>query len=411
MQRLTIRRAHQLALLAMLVAQTASAQAGPGAPAPPEKLKPPSANQRGMGTRNPIGPDQAFSFDYDGTGKPDHLVLYRPGAGAISILKRSGDGFAVVYRQNGTDGGIGNCDLKSRSDHMFAMDYEGSGKLDHIVLYRPGTGAISILKHTAEGFTTVYRQEDTAGGIGGYDLRSKADRGLALDLGGAGKQDHLVFLRAGAGAIGILKRAGNGFEAVYQQPDPGKGIGTFDLGGINDRGFAFDYDGSGKLDHLVLYRPGSSTVSILKHAGQGFKEVYRQDDSAREIGGFALGSTDDRAFAFDYNGSGKQDHLVFYRAGTGAVAILKRTGKGFEAVYCQRDPGLGIGDFDLASTDDRAFAFDYDGSGKQDHLVLYRPGGGAISILKHAKEGFIAVYRQGDNGSGIGGYDLKSSGH
>lgn len=39
----------------------------------------------------------------------------------------------------------------------------------------------------------------------------------------------------------------------------------------------------------------------------------------------------------------------------------------------------GIGGFDLASPNDRVFSFDYDSSGKQDHLVLYGPGAGTIT--------------------------------
>lgn len=50
-----------------------------------------------------------------------------------------------------------------------------------------------------------------------------------------------------------------------------------------------------------------------------------------------------------------------------------------------RDPGPpgpgALGGYDLASPADRAFAFDYDHSGKLDHLVLYRPGEGTIWIL------------------------------
>ena len=54
------------------------------------------------------------------------------------------------------------------------------------------------------------------------------------------------------------------FTPVYHQGDPGSGIGGYDLRSPADRVFAFDYDGSGKLDHLALYRPGTGTIWILK---------------------------------------------------------------------------------------------------------------------------------------------------
>jgi hypothetical protein len=55
----------------------------------------------------------------------------------------------------------------------------------------------------------------------------------------------------------------DGFR-VYAQGDPGNGMGGFDIADDRDQAFAFDYDHSGKLDHLVFYRPGTGTMWILK---------------------------------------------------------------------------------------------------------------------------------------------------
>lgn len=104
--------------------------------------------------------------------------------------------------------------------------------------------------------------------------------------------------------------------------------------------------------------------------------VYEQDRG--RIAGYALKSSHDRAFAFDYDHSGKLDHLVLYRPGTGAIWILKNMNNTFVPVYQQDDPGTGIAGFDLKSVKDRAFVFDYDHSGKLDYLIFYRPGNGTI---------------------------------
>ncbi len=45
---------------------------------------------------------------------------------------------------------------------------------------------------------------------------------------------------------------------------PAHGIGGFDLGDWRDQVFAFDYGATGKLDHLVCYRPGTGMIRILK---------------------------------------------------------------------------------------------------------------------------------------------------
>ena len=114
------------------------------------------------------------------------------------------------------------------------------------------------------------------------------------------------------------------FAPVYAQGDPGSGIGGYDLRSLADRAFAFDYDGTGKLDHLALYRPGTGTMWILKNTAGAFTPVYAQGDPGSGIGGYDLRSLADQAFAFDYDSTGKLDHLALYRPGTGTMWILKR---------------------------------------------------------------------------------------
>ena len=208
-------------------------------------------------------------------------------------------------------------------------------------------------------------------GIGGYDLASPDDRAFAFDYDGSGKLDHLVFYRRDRGTIWILRNTAGRFGPVYSQGDPGDGIGGYDLNSVVDRVFAFDYNGSGKLDHLVLYRPGRGAIWILRNTTGKFEPVYAQGDPGEGIGGHCLRSQDDRAFAFDYNSSGRLDHLVLYRPGSGNILILRNTAGQFAPVFFH--PALtddGIGGYDLRCPADRVFAFDYDGSGKLDHLVF-----------------------------------------
>ena len=108
--------------------------------------------------------------------------------------------------------------------------------------------------------------------------------------------------------------------------DPGSGIGGYDLASSADRAFAFDYDSSGKKDHLALYRPGTGTMWILKNTGGTFSPVYSMGDPGSGIGGYDLASSADRAFAFDYYSNRTPDHMALYRPGTGTFWILFATG-------------------------------------------------------------------------------------
>lgn len=326
--------------------------------------------------------DRAFAFDYDQSGKLDHVALYRPATGTFWILKHSAGIFSPVYAQGAPGAGIGGYDLKSPADRCFAFDFNHTGRLDHIALYRPGTGTLWILKNEAGNFSPVFQQGDPGSGIGGYDLKSSADRIFAFDFDHSGKMDHLALYRPATGTFWILKHAGGTFTPVYHQGDPGTGIGGYDMKSAADEAFAFDYDHSGRQDHIALYRPGTGTFWILKNAGGTFSPVFAQGDPGNGIGGYDLKARSDRAFAYDFEGSGKQDHIALYRPGTGTFWVLKNVGGSFRPVYQQGDPGAGVGGYDLKSTADKVFAMDFQHSGKTNSLALYRPGTGTFWILK-----------------------------
>jgi DNA-binding winged helix-turn-helix (wHTH) protein len=316
--------------------------------------------------------DQAFAFDYDHSGKLDHLVLYRPGAGILSIVENSGGTFTRVFESNG----IGGYDLKSPQDRIFAFDYDHSGKLDHLVLYGSGTEMLWILKNEGDGiFTPVYSHFESDKAVGKAFLApfSATDQVFPFDYDHSGELDHLVIYRPSAATISIWKNTAGIFTPVPLNMALGCGLGTHNPLSAASQAFAFDYDHTGKLDHLAIYQPGAGIISILKNTAGTMTPVY----TGSGIGGYDLKSPNDLVAAFDYDHSGKSDHLLLYRPGTGLLSILKNSGGVFTPVF----EGGSVGGYDLKSWHDRVFAFDYDQSGKVDHLVLYRPGTGKVSIV------------------------------
>jgi len=181
-------------------------------------------------------------------------VLYRPGDQVIYILANNGGNFTQVFASHA---GIGGYDLLNPKDRVFALDYKSSGKLDHLVLYRPGDQVIYILANNGGNFTQVFASH---AGIGGYDLLNPKDRVFAFDYKSSGKLDHLVLYRPSDQVIYILANNGGNFTPVFKSH---AGIGGYDLADPADKVFAFDYNSSGKLNHLVLYRPGTGTIWIL----------------------------------------------------------------------------------------------------------------------------------------------------
>lgn len=337
--------------------------------------------------------------------------------------------------------GIGGYSTISNLDLMFAFDYLSVGKVDHVVVYRPGSGICWILENqnqdpTQEAvYQPVFNTGDPANGvngkgIGGYDLSDTNDRMFAFDLEGSGKLDDLVLYRPGPGpAEGICwilqndARNPGSFSVAYQSSGPQQGIGSYNLASTADRMFAFDLDGTGKLDDLVCYRPGAGICFLLQNSSTtpgDFSVAYSSpvvDGKPQGIGGYLLDSPYDRAFAFDYDGSGKPDDLAMYRPGQGTFWVLQNklsSPASFVLPY-PPPPPEGIGGYPLSSTADQVFAFDYEGNGNLDDLVLFQPGQGTIWVLQNTGAAppkpptFTVAFQENGNpplSAGIAGFDL-----
>ncbi|KAK0625837.1 hypothetical protein B0T14DRAFT_88087 [Immersiella caudata] len=280
--------------------------------------------------------------------------------------------FKAVYTEGDPGDGIGGYDLGSPSDRVFALDYKSSGKLDHLVLFRPGKGRIAILQNRSGVFTPVL---ESASGIATFDIRAPHDRAIAFDYNSTGHLDHIAFYRPGSGVIYIVRTsAGNKFTTVFQSH---AGLGGYGLHSPSDRIFAFDYNHSGKQDHLAIYCPGTGIILIFRNDAGTFSPVYT---SHTGIGTFDLLHTNDRAFAFDWDSSGKMDHIALYRPGEGVFTVVKNDHGKFTSVWTSpksiipQSPPQGIGDYDLADERDMAFAYDWAHTGRLDHVALYRPG-------------------------------------
>ena len=130
------------------------------------------------------------------------------------------------------------------------------------------------------------------------------------------------------------------FSPAYSS---GQGTGAYDLSSSADQVFAFHCDHSGRLDHLVLYRPGTGIVWILRN---GFNPIYIENLG---IDGYDLTSAHDRALAFAYESSGKLDYVHCH--------LQAWHGRQFHPQKFLRplhsgvpSSSIGIADYDLTST-------------------------------------------------------------
>jgi hypothetical protein len=284
--------------------------------------------------------------------------------------------------------GAGNVDLTNPGDRVMAFDFLGNGKLDHLLCYRPNTGdvnsgLVSILQKNADGtFQAVFTSNQ---GIGKYNLANPIDKIVAFDFLGNGRLDHLLCYRSHEGICWILQNNNGNFSAVYQ--NNGQGIGGYSLlcdANHQDLIFPYDYSGNGHLDHVVCYCPGLGAIYIIENDHGTFKPTsIQQGYGGSGISTFDLSNPLDRIIGYDYAGSGSLDHLLCYRPGTGLVYILQNTNGAFSPVYPPNGSGTpsdGIGGYMLDNSDAGIIAYDYSSSGHQDYLFCYRTAGNASII-------------------------------
>lgn len=328
------------------------------------------------------GGDRVLAYDAGGTGHLDHLVAYMPGAGAVVVARRTGPGqYGKVYFQGAPGKGIGGFALDKPTDRIVAIDFTGNGCLDHLLCYSPGSGTAQVVANQGGGvFATVATFDK---GFDQFPLTDLNDRVIAFDWTGHGRADHLLCYRPGGKLVTVLQRTGTTFVCAKSFTS---GIGGWDLADPSDQVTAYDYAGTGCLDHVVVYRPGWGGVAIMEHRSDDtFAPVLWQGPPGDGIGGFILSDPADRIIAYDFAGTGKLDHLFCYRPGAGIVRILARkpATAEFDAVYS----GLGYEGYDFAEQSDVPVPFDPAGTGTLSGLLLCRPDQDIVWVVLRAPAG------------------------
>ncbi|MBE1878307.1 S1 family peptidase [Myceligenerans pegani] len=399
--------------------------------------------------------DRVIAFDYESSGRTDHLLMYRPGSKLLQVVRRNADGtYTRVFRSTS---GLGDWVLDNVADRIVALDMEGDGTLDDLLVYRPGVGSEDVrnvavysrdgsgqfVKEYESAWGTVRWGEDPqlvpvdfdgdgrldevmqyeagAGGRAavvaapsfGYVMRhttslggwtfGAGDRVVPFDRDHDGKPNDLFVYRPGtAKKYAVLRRSGSGYATADTAT-------WSSLASTADRVVAMDYDHDGLDDDLVAYRPvngGIGMVSVITWDAATDSYEPLSGPRAGGLGGFDLTRAADRLVPFEGPGTGSRTLVLGYRPGARSAWAIKRLDRGESQYEFAHTSHAGIAGFDLSSTKDRAIAYDFDHSGRADHLLLYRPGGRLVVIAeRHADGTHTEVFR----GSGIGDWPLASA--
>lgn len=361
--------------------------------------------------------DQAVAYDYQHSGTPDYLIMYRPGYGFCWVLTHTLQNTFVPVYKAGLKVGIGGYDLTYNWDLITTFDYEHSGRQDYLVAYRPGLtqdgNAIYIIKdnwsitHPTANFQAVFPSHSGIGGVGIWN----PTKITAFDYEHSGKLDYLLIALFGDLHVWIVKHNSDGsFSPVFQSTsgldqDLFDGYYSTDVvdNAKRDYIFAFDYNHSGLRDHLVHcttdrgYGPDGSyfhtNIYIDENNNGSFttKAHIKYDDFIANS--YAYESISTQCVAFDYEHSGKADYLLVVQPSPTSprVYILKNNNDGTFTTIYQAINGEGLGGWDFRNFEDRIIAYDYDHSGKLDYFFVYRAGAGVCSIIKNTNGVFTPV--------------------
>jgi hypothetical protein len=352
---------------------------------------------------------------------PDLPQGHPQGDTGYIYLDSNGDlvaGYWVQYSDHGQQqeqrtGGLGLATASSWQDtdgllHVFALDGDRTLR----VLHQSGWQAAVSPPNDFPVFP-AWTSAVVAGapaGIGGFGLMNAADRLVAFDFTGSGKSDRLL-----------------GYKPPLSASDPEAVLVlSHDLDGSFHTEFALPPDevwpGSSTV---ALHREdtasdstgGDNYVLVTRLAGDGANAwaLYKgaqQSDGSYELRNTRFGlylvpqpvpfQQTDQVMAFDYTRSGKNDHLLVYRPGASTAWVLAPSQSSPYTIVVTSTTGLGS--FDLKNTADRVIGLDYNSSGSLTHLLAYRPGARTAYILAPDDQGgFTTVL---DSSNGIGGYDL-----
>lgn len=263
-------------------------------------------------------------------------------------------------------------------------------------------GCQKSVQNPSSGTATTTTRPRGVTGIGGYQLNSGDDKAIAIDWKKTGLADHILLYRPGLNLITVVENTGTStspnYVEVWQGTLPNITMNhpetdpTNDIGG--DHIIAYDYEGLGNMDDIIYYLPGTGQYAMLTHdcPACGFTIHQNTIGVGGGIAGYNLAATNDKIIAYDWGQNFIYDGLVCYRPGSGIVWVMKGNGNGSLTVT---NPGSsGIGGYDLKGPTDQIVALDYQNINQPTDLALYRPGAGFCWILEHNIAGntFNAVF-------------------
>jgi Bacterial Ig-like domain (group 3)/FG-GAP-like repeat len=277
-------------------------------------------------------------------------------------------------------------------DPVLALDLNGDGKMDMLVLDQMGSGPYPYLAALGDGKGNFIYKTGIPASPGGLSLTGIAR--VTGDFNGDGLQDILYLTSSGSGTTlkqELAVALSNG-DGTFQSPvviDPGATTTEVGFGGIS----IADVNGDGKMDIVAV---SSALTNRFTHANLSTSGIYvalgNGDGTFQPMQFVAAGTSLLTATVADLDGDGKAD-LVYTDAGSitspAQVSVIYGTGSGSFDPTTAKIVQSGNVIF-------KVLAGDLNNDGKKD-LVLLSEGSLTSGALNQAQAGAF-VYLNSSTG-------------
>ncbi|MDR0883636.1 MAG: Ig-like domain-containing protein [Oscillospiraceae bacterium] len=317
---------------------------------------------------------RSVSGDFNGDGKDDYATLFDMGKGrsAWHVFLSTGTSFSEeVWWQETTENWYPASGVSGR---VVAGDFNGDGKDDIAAMFDYGNAEtkIHVWLSTGTNFKGVATWRHWT--PGNYDAKRVADRVVAGDFNGDGKDDIASIYYYDWDGLNeirthVLLSTGTGFSSEKTWVTNTQYNGNL----IYGRVVAGDFNGDGKDDIAAMYDYGNGTIILHTWTSTGtkFNGWYNWRE---ETGGYHANQVTGRIVAGDFNGDGKDDVAAMYDYGEGTAKmhIFMSTGSAFQPWFqntwweCMTK-----GWFYANAVTGRMVAGDFNGDGKDDIATLY----------------------------------------
>lgn len=349
-----------------------------------------------------------FPLSYQNAGVTQRVIAFDNGSGLncflaydlgteqVSMIQASGGSYTALWSTTGLniDGQIFHFGVTSYATydapmdevsgtHMIALDFGQNGHLSYLLVYIPGSGIAMLLQNMGNG--AWHSLFTSYSGIGGYDLKNGWDKIIAYDLG-SGHKNSLICYRPFNGVFWVLQNQPNATNPVnwVAVVKSSGGVGGFDLKGIEDNLIAVD-NTPGNMD-LVCYRPGNGYIWYLNHQANTTLWTTKWTSRTGFTGTFDFSQWYDRMVPYDADGTGTQNYMFCWRAGSkGYDAIVKMSGSGF----AYKTPGGDFSSYPMQANPTYVPPGWSGAPGYADHIVPF--AGNSYGL------GSILCYEPGDN--------------